>query len=398
MTFSLLNLPLQGHLRVWPCTFFLLLFLISHSLQMQQQLLSSQQHQRKGPSVLVVGGAGGSSESTSLLNLLEITCKGVLPEPQCQCTDTSVVCVNAQLRSPESLSLMESFPKLRQLTFHGNNFGHLPDRALSNSTRLEQLTNLNLSANYLVSFHAKAFFGLSNVERLDLSENEIILDKTMTELFLPFRKLKDLYLRRAFRRSITRLFDSSYLEKQMELLENLFRDSKLFELERLDLSMNAFAFIRPTLFCSIDKLTHVFLSWNHLRRLELDFNCIRRLKVLDLRDNHFVALNPGFYRFASRLPLNSMRLHGNPFECLCNSSFYINWLNTTDKVIDKTNLTCEKAWPRVYAKRQLISVPVEKLECPKFLANQGSRLVRESGTWTEWVFGFALIYCSKWIT
>lgn len=70
-----------------------------------------------------------------------------------------------------------AFRLIRKLIFHGNNFQDLPDSPLFGSVVHEDLQVLNISANYIVNLHNNALKGAPNIKVLDLSNNEIVLNK-----------------------------------------------------------------------------------------------------------------------------------------------------------------------------------------------------------------------------
>uniref|UniRef100_A0A915DDL7 Uncharacterized protein n=1 Tax=Ditylenchus dipsaci TaxID=166011 RepID=A0A915DDL7_9BILA len=81
------------------------------------------------------------------------------------------------------------FSSLARVTFHGNNFQDLPDEPLFGETTYTSLNVLNISANYIVNLHSDALKAVPNIQVLDLSNNEIVLDEDNVDFLIHTPKL-----------------------------------------------------------------------------------------------------------------------------------------------------------------------------------------------------------------
>lgn len=152
------------------------------------------------------GGGGGGVVLISQENdpNLQYICKGALGEfAACQCNDedAEVACINAQFVDTAVFQYINSYyGSLKRITFHGNNFQDLPNRALfGDGIVYENLRVLNISANYIVNLHRNALQNMPAVEELDLSNNEIVLTEANVD-FLSFTpKLKKVSERRCLK-------------------------------------------------------------------------------------------------------------------------------------------------------------------------------------------------------
>lgn len=254
--------------------------------------------------------------------------------PQCQCNETRVSCVNAQMTDTDLFLHLNDYPNVVSVTFHGNNFEELPARVLG-TTEYIQLRYLNLSANYFVKVDAGAFLHMPNLVSLDLSQNEMRFDELDVDLLSPLPKLQELRLRKAFPRSMPNA------SQQMDLFRRMLQKAKLTKLRLLDMSYNELERIPERLGCTVPNLEILLLMGNSFRFFHADISCYKSLKKLDLSDNYFARLDQRFMRFCDQLPRNAISLQRNPFVCDNRSRDFIEWLRTTPAVQDKTLIMCQ---------------------------------------------------------
>ncbi|VDN08258.1 unnamed protein product [Thelazia callipaeda] len=269
-------------------------------------------------------------------------CKGSLGDyVACQCRedDSELSCINAQFVDTDIfLHVNNRYRHFRKVTFHGNNFQDLPNSPLFGQNEHENLEVLNISANYIVNLHSNALKRLPNLLVLDLSNNEV------------------LYLRRAFTLLVNRTI-------QFSLMMQMFKNANLKELNYVDLSYNYFTTLPFDLPCVFPSLKYLDLRQNFLQTLNLNTTCVTNIETIDLSRNHIHQLNEAFrHGIGARVPPNSLLLR-NSFHCNCESIAYIKWIRGTNKVRDKEQLLCHRASPSDYVGAELISVPLEKLDC-----------------------------------
>jgi len=295
---------------------------------------------------------------------LKFQCLGTLGEyPACLCNDESdlvseVVCINAQFVDTAALMYVNGFyDSARSITFHGNNFQELPDSPLFGSTPHPHLKVLNLSANYIVNLGSGALKGLSNIEILDLSYNEIVLSEENINFLSHVPSLTYLYLRRAFASPATNR--GFQLNLMMRLLEN----ARLNHLTLLDLSYNFLHSVPYNLPCHFPSLSTLDLRQNLLKSISMNMTCLRKIGTVDLSKNYLHELNQTFRsEFADQLPYESLLIR-NMFYCNCHSIDWIRWIRSTKSIREKALLTCSKASPPSFTGARIIEIPETQLDC-----------------------------------
>ncbi|KAE9552026.1 hypothetical protein FO519_004751 [Halicephalobus sp. NKZ332] len=299
-------------------------------------------------------------------------CKGQLGDfAACTCIDATneISCINAQFVDADVfLHLNGHYKTINKITFHGNNFQDLPDRALFGEVEHHSLHTLNLSANYIVNLNSHALQGMPNIRVLDLSNNEIVLRPQDTDFLSHTPLITHLYLRRSFTSSVNRT-------KQFDLLMRLFSNANLVNLQYLDLSYNFLTSVPYTLACPFPSLSGLDLSQNLFQTISMNTTCLQGVDVIDLSRNHFRELDENFRRnFANYLPAETLIMR-NSFHCNCHSAEYIQWIRSTNSIKEKNMLTCARASPANFMGARLVEVPLHKLDCSvKLTSNQGSGL------------------------
>lgn len=181
---------------------------------------------------------------------------------------------------------------------------------------------------------------------------------------------------------------------------------KLINLSVLDISSNNLNFIPKDVFSGFpDKLSELYIkdnrlnyfSWGQLQLLHslkvLDLsgnylttvprvlsNCTTSLEMFILHNNHILKLTPDFLKDAFSLKhldlsnnnikhiekssfpdnvvnkMDKLLLHKNDFQCNCNASWFVTWLNSTNVTIPRlaTEVTC--ASPGAQKGRPVVSV------------------------------------------
>ncbi|PAV84520.1 hypothetical protein WR25_12250 isoform A [Diploscapter pachys] len=260
---------------------------------------------------------------------IQYLCRGPLAEyAACQCKDDegSVSCINTQFNDIRMfMAVSTHYKSLTSVTFHGNNFGELPSTPLFGDSSQSSLITLNISANYIVSLNSNILRGLPNLQRFDMSNNEIVLKESDVNFFVHTPLITELYLRHAFTSTINRTV-------QFEILMRMFEKANLKHLQTLDLSYNYLQSVPYTLPCPFPSLQLLDLRQNFLENLEVNGTCIRGIRTINLSRNKFITIPPLFQKMADANALPGVFLMRNAFHCDCNSENYIVWIRSTNVV------------------------------------------------------------------
>ncbi|XP_066538332.1 trophoblast glycoprotein [Hoplias malabaricus] len=278
----------------------------------------------------------------TLCVLLLLCCSGPVssldcPE-KCVCNSTTVKCVSQNL-----MSIPRRLPEnTTTFFFTGNNLSHLTVDSFP--VLLEQLTALYLSGNQIEQVDARVFDNLPNLHLLDLNNNRIL--NFSSHAFPENNTLRVLNMSQS-------LYNGSYT------LSNLFKHS-VPKLSRLDLSNNDLILI-PDVIASLPNLTSLDLRHNSIVSV---YNVTFRSQVLnflDLRDNSLKNIPNGTLTDLSQLAELQMHLAGNTWFCDCNIKDMVIWLQKSEFVVDKANMTC--FGPTELRGTTLILLDQTKLQC-----------------------------------
>nr|CAI5821093.1 unnamed protein product [Callosobruchus analis] len=256
----------------------------------------------------------------------------------CQCGSIITNCTRNQLsKLPSGIN-----PDVVSLDLSSNEFERFP----SELKTYRDLKYLNISHNRMSTLSHSVFFGMSQLERLDLSYNHFSDWKDLhTQAFSRLSSLVYLDLSHNALRSIPQFskhFENSSLEvlklnncsmvslpvqvfdhlpwlKQLHLRYNPIRiinDTffKSSSIKFIDLSGCSLEFLYPKLFAKIDTLETLVLSNNtSLRKLECNSNS---LLYLDLSKSNMESVPTG-----GMSQLTNLNLRGNSLKALKNNSF-----------------------------------------------------------------------------
>lgn len=289
----------------------------------------------------------------------------------CQCSPpnhpspTEIECVDIKFKSEEILYLITNshFTNLRSITFRGNHFPYLYPYVFGgfgNPNVLGTFERIDLSSNSVENISKDAFCGMKGVQKLDLSFNQVVLSEEESTIFEPMKSMIELKMKRFFAQPIQS-------DVQLVHLQRIFQTTQFTYLHMLDLSSNSLDYIPPKFLCFVKDLRNLYLSNNLLTTLDLDVQCMSNLRVLDLSHNRFIDLDPYFMQTMSGLRNQyALKLSENPFECNCNSTAYLEWIRRSFLIMDKDNLTCYKASPRLFAGKTIypdVVHSIHKLDC-----------------------------------
>ncbi|XP_054849344.1 vasorin [Eublepharis macularius] len=275
-------------------------------------------------------------------------------------------------------------PALQLLDLSQNQISSLPRNVFQ---PLTSLSNLDLSSNQLHEISNESFHGLRFLERLYLDRNKIRLIhpqafdslESLLELKLqdnqlhvvPPLHLPTLLLLDISRNRITTLEPGTFHINKLESLkiaglnldhldEELLQ--KLHNLHELDVSDNLLSRV-PGVLKQLRGLTKLSLAGNaQISQLHLeDFQELPNLQELDISNLNLNHLPKDFFSAFPRL--KAVTAAENPFNCICQMSWFVNWLSTSKASLQKPEETrCH--FPPKNAGRLLQHLEYTDFGCP----------------------------------
>ncbi|XP_033226699.1 protein toll-like [Belonocnema kinseyi] len=186
-----------------------------------------------------------------------------------------------------------------------------------NTKRLQFTNNLKHKSLMLRRNHLQGF---SNVEKLEITENQLLGDLT-EDLLEPLPKVKTLFLRNNNIKVIPKNF-FTYVP----------------ELQTLELGNNKIQSLDPELFKSLKNLTFLNLWNNEISELNnITFDGLFLLKSLDLHGNNFKTLPANIFEKLEKLQV--VNLSGSQLESLPGTLFQKNQELNKVKLRDERKLT-----------------------------------------------------------
>lgn len=202
-----------------------------------------------------------------------------------------------------------------------------------------------MSNNGIKVIRGKSYHHVSNVERLILNHNELVISSDGNEpgnhhprIFSNFVSLMELHL--------TNAFADNTPAGLAEDLHDIFVKSNLTQLIKLHLEQNEiYGFKDAKVFCDLPKLMDLHLGNNKLHNLDFDVECLKHLRFLDLEMNQISTLSSKDLDRLDSFPRKNQSLlvdfGGNPFSCDCGTNDFYGWVRTTKvKVRNKESLLC----------------------------------------------------------
>lgn len=178
--------------------------------------------------------------------------------------------------------------------------------------------NIMLSGSLLYCWEGP-IHGLKKLEVLDLSLNDC--SQVSKFFFSKFTNLKVLNLTRNLLNAV--MF--------RDLNGELFRANK--KLTHLYLSFNFIHFLPENFLINQRNLEYLDFSENSLRSFELTIDHMKKLTMVDLRENHIFSLNKKMQDDFTTLSMNRSKkkplcvdLRSNPIECSCKTLEFLHWL------------------------------------------------------------------------
>ncbi|XP_053325772.1 chondroadherin-like [Spea bombifrons] len=327
------------------------------------------------------------------------SCTCLLPQQHIFCSNASLTSPPSQLNNNTvELHLqhnhfvvlhprfIQDLPQLRSLHLSNCNISTIQSDAFVEVTSIHYLY---LDSNQLSSFEDGAFNNLTSLIYLQLSKNKITY--IQPGLFADLTELSNLHLSHNMLyeladQTLAGVTGLHWLDLGYNFISNISSNSfkDMVYLRRLNLEMNNLSSI-PLSLSSIRGLQMLRLSGNNIKRVSagstgrrlrfltelyldgvgletvspLSFSKLRRLEVLDLRNNSLQNLP------ISRLKaFTKMYLTGNPWRCDCSIIKLHTRLAGRKEKDPEQQVLCQS--PKALEGKNLISVHLDLLTCPGF--------------------------------
>ncbi|XP_060571583.1 protein artichoke-like [Ruditapes philippinarum] len=195
----------------------------------------------------------------------------------------------------------------REIILSKNHLKYLDIKILSDTYTFDMITRFDLAENELEFLHPSLTASVPNIEKLDLSKNQL------------FKMVQGHKL----------LFSQLLLS--------------LRHLKRINLSSNDLSTIPTKMFIKSHNLQFIDLSWNQMEQVTFTLSHLEKLKVLLLQNNKIKDFDVLSMRNIDSVIANisymthnklSVYLEYNPLSCSkCETEAFINWLLSTKYVI-----------------------------------------------------------------
>ena len=211
---------------------------------------------------------------------------------RCTCGKTTYIgqeryVVNCTNSNFKSAAVLEVLPNITEaVIFTGNDIKSMPWNVFGKLNDYPKLQIIDMSNNNIEEIKGKTYHHVKNVQVLILNHNNLNItgDKTHPRIFSNFVNLEALHLTNAFTESVD---SKDYLMN----LEQIFVRSNLTGLKKIHLEQNEiWTFKNPKIFCNLPHLMDLHLGDNKLSDINFNFECLKELRYIDLRDNkiHFL--------------------------------------------------------------------------------------------------------------
>lgn len=252
-----------------------------------------------------------------------------------------VNCTNMGFTTTDMLQQLPEETKM--LIFTGN---HIPVLPLNIFGNVSGLTVIDMSNNGIRDIKGRTFHHVSNVERLILNHNNILISDDADgnfhhpRVFSNFENLEELHLTNAFADNTDTALAND--------LHDIFVNSNLTKLYKLHLEQNEIKGFRDrNVFCDLPNLHQLYLGENFLPSLNFNVKCLKNLEFLDLQYNNITkftqseldSLDQLSYPF--RKDSLTIDIGGNPFRCDNAISKLYGWLRKSNVTVrNKDSLKC----------------------------------------------------------
>lgn len=277
--------------------------------------------------------------------VLFLTCFGTAASLECPhkcvCMGTVVECNRQNLTSiPQTIPAQTT-----TLLFTGNEISRLTEDSFP--VRLDHLAELYLPENQIEQVDPRVFVNLPRLRLLDLSNNRIL--SFSPDAFPNTSMLQVLNLSHS-------LYNYTYVDVFGDLLKHA-----VPKLSILSLANNDLVYLPEDMFTSLSDLTSLDLRSNSIVSIKNVTFQNQALISLDLRNNALKGLSNATLNEFNQIPGLQLYLLGNQWVCDCNIEDMVMWLQSSDIVVNKQNLTCAEPEPlRIY---QLLQLKHSQLRC-----------------------------------
>ena len=116
---------------------------------------------------------------------------------------------------------------------------------------------------------------------------------------------------------------------------------KHYNLHNLDLSACQLTEIPYNEFSNLRQLQRLDVSGNKLQRFHVDLYAMKTLALLNLSNNTLRSLSANMRRALDEIAAVKVDISGNPLQCLCNNTDFVEWTHTTKvQFLNKSNTFC----------------------------------------------------------
>ncbi|XP_053349576.1 trophoblast glycoprotein b [Clarias gariepinus] len=277
--------------------------------------------------------------------VLFLTCFGAAVSLECPhkcvCTGTTVECKRQNLTSvPHPIPANTT-----TLLLTGNDIFNLSKESFP--VRLNSLEELDLQENLIEQVDPGVFENLPKLRVLDLSSNRIF--NFSPDAFPENNMLQ-----------VLNLSTSLYNFSRADVFYNLLKRS-VPKLSVLSLANNNLVVLPDDMLTSLSDLTSLDLRNNSLVSINNVTFQNRALTSLDLRNNALKVLFNETLKEFNQIPRLKLSLLGNQWVCDCNIEDMLVWLQSSDIVVDKENMTC--TMPEKLRTIQLLQLKHSELQC-----------------------------------
>jgi Leucine-rich repeat (LRR) protein len=223
---------------------------------------------------------------------------------------------------------------------------------------------IDLSNNQIEDIDGKAFHKVSNVSRLLLNHNNLKISGRYhhRRVLSNFKSLEELHLTNAF----TEVIDSKWY---LDDLKDILLAAEMTKLYKLHLEQNEIWSIEdPDMFCDLPGLKDLYLGDNQLKSIEFRFDCIKKLRFLDLQYNKIKRLDGHPMKQIDNAFANQkgrkINLIQNPWVCDCYLKPFIEWVLTTNSSLhQKQRMRCYQGKPETNAGKSFSKLDVKAMGC-----------------------------------
>ena len=117
--------------------------------------------------------------------------------------------------------------------------------------------------------------------------------------------------------------------------------SKHYKLQELDLSACQLTEIPSKEFSNLRRLQTLDVSGNKLQHFRVDLDAMKTLELLNLSNNTLRSLSADTRSALDKMTAVKVDISGNPLQCLCNNTDFVEWTHTTKvEFLNKSKTFC----------------------------------------------------------